>query len=410
MLDLMCAMNTNAATRSRRKNPQFIDDLVAQPAFLHAFLAALKQLQAVFPSRSPTPLQLLLFRDNVSRAIGIRVGSQNHLLLITEGRLCTVLAHRLLCFQGQHRPSVRHAFKLSKRILSQRHIFEDSSMACVSTIAADYGMGVRSVAFHPTEPIAAIAPFPVSFSIGDKTDRTAILLRLSSKEQHDSSATCVANLEGHASFIGFVAFHPTAPLLATGSADGTAKLWRLSSDKSSATCVATLKGHSNFVGVVAFHPTALLLATGSDDNTAKLWRLPPGNSLATCVATLAGHKGSIWSVAFHPTAPILATGSSDNTAKLWRLPPDNSSATCIATLVGHSGFVRSIAFHPTAPLLATGSSDKTAKLWRLSSDNSSATCVATLAGHSHFVDSVAFHPIAPLLTTGSWDCSLKFWG
>jgi len=70
------------------------------------------------------------------------------------------------------------------------------------------------------------------------------------------------------------------------------------------------------INSVAFHPTALLLATGSDDSTAKLWRLSSDYSAATCVATLAGHSNIVYSVAFHPTAPLLATGSFDKTAKL----------------------------------------------------------------------------------------------
>jgi WD40 repeat protein len=36
--------------------------------------------------------------------------------------------------------------------------------------------------------------------------------------------------------------------------------------------VATLEGHSRPVRSVAFHPTAPLLATGSGDMTVRLWR------------------------------------------------------------------------------------------------------------------------------------------
>ena len=179
------------------------------------------------------------------------------------------------------------------------------------------------------------------------------------------------------------------------------------------TTAAPLKGHRYSVSSVAFHPTAPLLATGSDDNTARLWLLSSDNSSATCVATLAGHSSPVTSVAFHPTAPLLATSSGDRTVRLWLLSYDNSSATYVATLDqsngGHSSCVHSVAFHPTAPLLATGSWDNTVRLWLLSFDNSSATCVATLAGHSYPVYSVAFHPTAPLLATGSSDNTVRLW-
>ena len=117
------------------------------------------------------------------------------------------------------------------------------------------------------------------------------------------------------SVITSVAFHPTAPLLAIGiydgSGDSTVKLWQLSPDNSSATCVATLEGHSGSVNSVAFHPTAPLLATGSSDKTVRLWLLSRDNSSATCVATLKGHSRCVSSVAFHPTAPLLATGGNN---------------------------------------------------------------------------------------------------
>jgi len=72
-----------------------------------------------------------------------------------------------------------------------------------------------------------------------------------------------STLAEHSDWVGYVAFHPTLPLLATGSYDKTAKLWRFSADGSAATCVATLRGHSDLVLSVAFDPTA-----------------PPGNDCA----------------------------------------------------------------------------------------------------------------------------------
>ena len=202
-------MNQNSVAERRRRDPQLIGDLVARPAFLHAFQAAVKQLQAVFPSGHRRS-----FEANAFQAMRSRGCSETTLLLITGGRLCTLLAQRLLCFDGDC--AVRDSLRLGTSALSRRHFFRNSS------------------------------------------------------------ATCVATSNGHSSPVTTVVFHPTASLLATGSDDRTVRLWLMSSDNSSATCVATLEEHSSSVYSVAkffaFHPTAPLLATGSDDNTVKLWR------------------------------------------------------------------------------------------------------------------------------------------
>ena len=195
----------SAVAKRRRRDPQVIGDFVACPAFLHAFQAAVKQLQAVFPSGHRRS-----FEANAFQAMRSYVCSGTTLLLITGGRLCALLAQRLLCFDGDC--AVRDSLRLGTSALSRRHFFRNSS------------------------------------------------------------ATCVATSNGHSSPVTTVVFHPTAPLLATGSSDNTVRLWLLSCDNSSATCVANLAGHSNSVFAVAFHPTAPLLATGSEDSIVRLWR------------------------------------------------------------------------------------------------------------------------------------------
>jgi WD40 repeat protein len=241
----------------------------------------------------------------------------------------------------------------------------------------------------------------------------------------------IANLgrenHGHSDRVKSVAFHPILPLLATGSSDKTAKLWRFSADSSTANFVATLEGdlgHRDEVVSVAFHPKLPLLATGSWDNTAKLWSFNPDgsedtNMSANCVATLNlmnhGHRARVESVAFHPILPFLATCSYDRTFKLWRFSADGSMATCVATQQYGRG--KSVAFHPTEPLLATGSTggrfETQPKLWSfnphgLEQDNMSITCVAELWRISR-VTSVAFHPMLPFLAIGSDDTTARLW-
>ena len=260
---------------------------------------------------------------------------------------------------------------------------------CVATLEG-HREAVASVAFHPFHPTGRL------LATGS-WDKTAKLWRLLS----EGLSSCMATLKGHSNGVNSVAFNSTGTILATGSWDTTAKLWRLSPDNSSATCIATLEGHTESVSSVAFNSMEFL-ATGSWDKTAKLW------NTKGCVATLMGHTDAVNSVAFHPTAAlILATGSWDKTAKLWRLLSEGLSS-CMATLKGHSNGVNSVAFNSTGTILATGSWDTTAKLWRLSPDNSSATCIATLEGHTHVVSSVAFNSTG-FLATGSADRTVKLW-
>jgi len=63
------------------------------------------------------------------------------------------------------------------------------------------------------------------------------------------------------------------------------------------------RGHIGDVAAVAFHPTRPVVASGSDDETVKLWDLRSGRVLRT----LAGHGGPVRFVAFTPDGPPVPT-------------------------------------------------------------------------------------------------------
>jgi WD40 repeat protein len=242
-------------------------------------------------------------------------------------------------------------------------------------------------------------------------------------------------LNGHTADVESVAWSPDGKRLATGSHDGTAKVWDAASGQPS----LTLKGHDAKVLSVAWSPDGKRLATGSGDNTAKVWDAASGQEMLT----LKGHKGPVYSAAWSPNGKRLATGSGDNTAKVWdaasghelltvtgpvqsvvsvawcpdgkRLataswdqPPkvwNAASAQLMLTLKGHNGSVQRVAWSPNGKRLATASYDNTAKVW----DAARGQEVLTLKGQNGWVESVAWSPDGKRLATGSGDQTAKVW-
>src|SRR5436190_5964076 len=68
---------------------------------------------------------------------------------------------------------------------------------------------------------------------------------------------------------------------------------------------ATLKGHTGAVVSVAFSPDSKTLASGSYDGTPKLWDMTTGKERAT----LGEYKGCVGCVAFSPDGKTLASGT-----------------------------------------------------------------------------------------------------
>jgi WD40 repeat protein len=116
-----------------------------------------------------------------------------------------------------------------------------------------------------------------------------------------------------------------------------------------------LKGHTDVIRALTFSRDGRLLASGSADKTARIWEVRTG----TCKQTLTGHTRSLCDVAFAPDGRRLATASFDKTARLWLLSTGRSQAV----LRGHTAEVYCVAWSGDGKTIATGSDDRSIRLW-----------------------------------------------
>ena len=77
-----------------------------------------------------------------------------------------------------------------------------------------------------------------------------------------------------------------------------------------------LKGHHDFVSGLAFSPDGATLATGSMDGSIRLWRTADG----TAAGMLPGHLDEVTDLAFSPDGRTLASVDQRESVKLWHLP------------------------------------------------------------------------------------------
>ena len=198
----------------------------------------------------------------------------------------------------------------------------------------------------------------------------------------------ITSLDEHTDVVSSVSFSTNGEILASGSWDGTVKLWDVATRQN----IATLP-HGAEVLSVSFSSNGEILASGAYDGTVKLWDMATRQNIATLP-----HGAEVLSVSFS-TDGTLASGSVDGTVKLW----DVATRRNIATLP-HGDAVLSVSFSSNGEILASGAYDGTVKLWDMVTRHK----IATLDEHTRVVSSVLFS-VDGTLASGSWDGTVKLW-
>ena len=236
----------------------------------------------------------------------------------------------------------------------------------------------------------------------------------------------------HTDWVWSIATHPTRELVASGSHDGTIRIW----DYTTGARVATIPVGEK-VWSVAFSPNGNTLYVGSSDalssyNTSN-WTVQERTSIVSGIVysaipsadgtklavaegdratvrnastliienTFQGHSGPVYSAALSPGGATLVTGSADQTVRLW----DATNGAQLAATPRASGSILSVRFNKIGSRILTGGGDGTAKFY----NTNNLTLLGTLSGHNGLVYSARYDPTDLFVTTASTDFTARVW-
>ena len=171
-------------------------------------------------------------------------------------------------------------------------------------------------------------------------DKTVQLWNTQSYEKIDT-------LTEHDEWITAIAFSDDNRTLATGATSGEIKIWDIATRQ----VRTTLKGHKNTINALTFAPDGIseysgCLASGSADGTIRLWNPYTGKEMITLTT---GHTESVKTVAFSENDTFLASAVFNGVVEKWDLTTFQQTETFD---VGHNDTTQFVALSSDAKFFA----------------------------------------------------------
>jgi WD40 repeat protein len=194
----------------------------------------------------------------------------------------------------------------AKSVPDRNKFFAIDAAGLIRIWTMDTGRLLRSIQ-GPTPPIrnAVMSAHGDQIAVSIEQENEARL--------YDCATGTQKELLGHRDFVSGLAFSPDGATLATGSMDGTIRLW----NTTNGICVATLPGHLQETTDLAFSPDGRTLASVGRRESLKLWHLPTLREIYSESEPDAGG-----SLCFSPDGTRLAMTTETGKVRIFSAPPD----------------------------------------------------------------------------------------
>jgi WD40 repeat protein len=266
---------------------------------------------------------------------------------------------------------------------------QDSTTTELASIINTYG---RATFYHKKEAVAAAQTSIPNYVISPSGQYLLFLNPNNSLALSSMDGRPLKNLKGHKAPILKAIFSANEEKLLTCSADGTAKLWSLGSNKKP----INFDEHTEDVlgGTFLSEDSNSPIITWSRDNKIYLW-----NAAGEKITSFEGHSENVYDVAVSPKRDKIITRSSDRTVKLW----DIKGKLLKDSIQHQSSYIYQSIFAPNNGDFLTCSADSTVVLW-----DSLGNKIATLFYNS-IVNKVQFSNDGHKILTISLDSTLTVW-